>query len=105
MPASDIDRLLVAIDGTRSALAAEIARLRGETATSFDRLDGRIGSIANRVPNLETDEEVHKALDASRNSRRNNAELAKRWAVGIVAALVAGSIGAVVEVIRLVTGH
>lgn len=77
-------------------VAAELAMLRGEMATGFERINGQLNMIAQA--------QTATAKDVSELETRVTALEARRWPIGVIAA-VSGAVSAVVAVGAFLVGQ
>lgn len=77
-------------------VAAELAMLRGEMATGFERINGQLNMIAQA--------QTVTAKDVSELETRVTALEARRWPIGVIAA-VSGVVSAVVAAGAFLVGQ
>lgn len=77
-------------------VAAELAMLRGEMATGFERINGQLNMIAQA--------QTVTAKDVSELETRVTALEARRWPIGVIAA-VSGAVSAVVAAGAFLVGQ
>ncbi|AKA61767.1 hypothetical protein SEA_MAIH_29 [Streptomyces phage Maih] len=83
-------------DASGVNVAAELAMLRGEMTTGFERIAGQLNLIAQA--------QTATATDVSELERRVTALEARRWPIGVIAA-VSGAVSAVVAIGAFLVGQ
>lgn len=83
-------------DASGVNVAAELAMLRGEMTTGFERIHGQLNMIAQA--------QTATAQDVSELERRVTDLEARRWPVGMIAT-VSGGVSAVVAAVAFLVGQ